>query len=452
MPLVWPYPFVCRFSTGVIRICLAAWDVVQSEGHYILKQETGDFMRGKDEEIISLDKAMGHIMEIEPLKTVSVPLDEAAGMVLAGPVAAHSSCPSVDSSLKDGFAVISEDIQSASPSSPVSLRVTGSVTAGASAEGLYLEPGTAIRIMTGSPVPKGATAVVAAEFTRDVQDGSGRSVQVVADAFSGRNILRKGEDIEEGELLLEAGRRLEPPAIGLLAAAGVSHVQVYRLPEVVIAAVGSELVMPGEPVRPGQIAASNMITLRAELQKAGIHPTTVLFKDNLESLKQSFQQLLDEYDVILTCGGVLDGDKDFTVRAMEELGVEMIFRRVRIGPGKGVCMGMRGKKLIINLPGGPPSNHVAAVVLGVPGVKRLMGNRNPFPARVSATFHVQMKGVSQWTQFAYVKLEIKDGVFHVKHPGGRSRLMDMALSDGLAELPVGQERIDNGDRGVVWLI
>ena len=174
---------------------------------------------------------------------------------------------------------------------------------------------------------------------------------------------------------------LGPTHLGLLAAAGLNEVLCYPLPKVAIAATGSELVWPGEPLAEGKVAASNMVIAAAELQVLGITASTVLLRDNLDSLQDHFRHIIPQVDVLITCGGVLDGDKDLTLRAMDRAGMVKIFHRVRIGPGKGACMGRVGRTLVFNLPGGPPSNHVALFLLALSGVRRLMGLTHCLPPK-----------------------------------------------------------------------
>ena len=387
-------------------------------------------------------------MGLSPFGQEEIEATSALGRITAQDVVARSNCPSIDSSLKDGIAVISSDVDGATPDSPVRLRVKGTVTAGGEGEAPRLTPGTCVRIMTGSPIPPGAEAVLASEFVTQVSQDE---VLALADSRPGRNVLKKGQDIREGEVILKGHSPLGPAALGLLAAAGVYRVRVFRVPQVAIAATGSELVSPGEPIGPGQVAASNMVTLKGELEEIGIEPTCVIFKDDLGSLCHHFKGLLEDHDILITCGGVLDGDKDFTVQAMEELGVHMVFRRVRIGPGKGICMGMLGKKVIFNLPGGPPSNHVAATVLAIPGIKRTMGYQDPFPPRLPCKVKMEVKGQPHWTQFTYCKIRCQSHEIYAVPLQTRSRLHAMAHAVGLLELPEGKRSISPGDRGDVWL-
>ena len=227
--------------------------------------------------MISLTEAHACICALKPLPPVFVLLDKALGLVCAEDVYAAANCPSVDSSLKDGFAVISADIADASSYTPVSLTVIGILTAGDGAAALVVGRGEAVRIMTGAPLPEGATAVLASEFA----ETDGDLVRVKADSPVGKNILRKGSDIVKGQLVLANGTVLSPAHLGLLAAAGLKGVVCYPLPKIAIVATGSELVWPGEPVSNGKVAASNMVVAAAELQSLGIIAVTAILRDIL---------------------------------------------------------------------------------------------------------------------------------------------------------------------------
>jgi molybdopterin molybdotransferase len=396
--------------------------------------------------MISLDQAHQHIRMLTPLKPWAVPLDEALGLICAAEVRAETNCPTVDSSLKDGFAVLSTDIADASADNPILLTVAGALTAGDDADKLCVKSGTAVRIMTGAAIPPGATAVLASEFAQV----RGEQVRATADARPGRNVLHRGSDIVQDQVVLQKGDFLNPAHLGLLAAAGVNEVSCYPVPRVAVAATGSELVMPGEPVTPGKVAASNMVTVAAELQTLGATVSTVLLRDNLEQLQEQFGQLAQQVDVLITCGGVLDGDKDLTMRAMEKIGMEKIFHRVRIGPGKGACMGRVGSTVVFNLPGGPPSNHVAFLLLALPGVRRLMGFADPFPQKKKVMVTEELNGQKDWTQLLYRSINSKNGSLSAVPGSGISRFEAMAAADALIEIPEGCAMIEEGTLAEAW--
>ncbi len=382
--------------------------------------------------LVPLSEARFLVADLPPLALEEVALKDALGRRVGRDVQAAADCPSVDASLKDGFAVHSADIMAATPDNPVMLQVVDMVAAGGKSRA-RVGPGQAIRIMTGAPIPEGADAVLASEFARE-NDGH---VQALADAHPGRNILALGSDVAREEVIVRAGTRLGPAHLGLLAAAGVNAVSVFRQPRVMVVATGSELVAPGEPITSGRVAASNMVTLVAELQAMGLDPDWLLIRDDLDSLREKIAPLIGRYDCVLTCGGVLDGDKDYTMQAMRELRIEPIFQRVRVGPGKGICLGSsaNGSTLFFNLPGGPPSNHVAFVLLARPCIERIEGCENPFSGAVAARLLGDIRGQVGWTQVFYGCLS-GQGVEQVVRPiTGMSRLAAMAEADCLIELP-----------------
>lgn len=397
--------------------------------------------------LISLEHARDCIQALDPLGTVTRSLAEGLGRITAADLFAQSDCPSVDASLKDGYAVLARDIRDASPERPVSLGLRGTRTAGQEGDLQQVAPGSAIRIMSGAALPTDADAVLSSEFAVE-KDGM---VLARRDAHPGRNILPRGADVRAGSLLVRAGTRLTPTHLGLLAAGGISALPVYRHPRVAVIATGSELVPPGQAIAPGKVAASNMVTLEAELRSRGLPAATVILHDDLDHLERQLRPLLEANDVVLTCGGVLDGDKDFTMRAMDRLGVEPVFRRVRIGPGKGICMGRWGHALIFNLPGGPPSNHVAFLLLALPGILRLSGVFDPMSPRDHALITAPLIGQVGWTQLIYARRQgTSPRTATPIH--NLSRLQAMAEADCLIELPEEVADIGEGDTGILWNI
>jgi molybdopterin molybdotransferase len=396
--------------------------------------------------MISLNQAHTCINKLESLPPVDVPLHKALGLVCAADVFAVHNCPTVDASLKDGFAVVSSDIADASPDNPVTLAVIGSLTAGEDIEGFHVTTGTALRIMTGATLPPGATSVLSSEFARV----AGGLVSISADARVGLNILRQGSDIAQGQRVLAKGDLLGPAHLGLLAAAGVKEVLCYPLPKIAIAATGSELVWPGDPLTEGKVAASNMVIAAAELQVLGITASTVLLRDHLDNLENHFHHLIPQVDVLITCGGVLDGDKDLTLRAMAQVGMDKVFHRVRIGPGKGACMGRVGKTIVFNLPGGPPSNHVALILLALSGVRRLMGWTNCLPPKRQVFVTKELVGQKDWTQLVYGNVQYGNGSLYAAPLNDTKRLQAMATANALIEIPEGCTVIHENSLAEAW--
>lgn len=194
-----------------------------------------------------------------------------------------------------------------------------------------------------------------------------------------------------------------------------------------------------------------MVTAVAELKTLGISTSAVLLRDNFEILSEQFGQLVNEVDLLVTCGGVLDGDKDLTMLAMEDLGMEKIFHRVRIGPGKGASMGKVGNTLIFNLPGGPPSNHVSLILLALPGVRRLMGYKDFLPKQQTVTVSENLRGQKDWTQLVYAKTRCIDGALFSEPLTGLNRFQAMAMADSLIEIPENLIEIGKNSHGKAWI-
>ena len=268
--------------------------------------------------------------------------------VTARSVKAEVDSPSVDSSIKDGYAVISSDVAHASPSRPIELKISGVAGAGTQSKRVILH-GTAIRILSGAMIPEGADAVLADEFA---EEDSGL-VRAFADAHRGRNILYRGTDVSLGETLAESGSELTPGLIGLLVAGGVSKVPVFSRPRIALLATGDEVLLPGKPIKRGKLYASNVALQNAWLSLKGINCSIDICGDSFDKLVKVVESTIDRVDVLITSGGAWTGDRDLIVKVLAKLGWNPLFHRVRMGPGKAVGMGLLHGKPVFCLPGGP---------------------------------------------------------------------------------------------------
>ena len=319
---------------------------------------------------VSYTQALRLTLEhISPLESETISLFQSVGRVTARDLAAMVDSPSVDVSLKDGYAVRSADIGQASIANPVRLRLIGSIAAGDQFKG-ELMPGTAIRILSGARIPKGAEAVVSEEFA----DDDGFRVTVTNDAEPGRNILRRGGDVCVGQPLVSAGARLRPAQVGLLAASGYDAVPVIRLPNVAIIATGTEVIAPGEKLEEGKLFASNLVTLSAWCTLYGMQTRVGVVEDQADAIKDHLLQMVAASDAILTSGGAWTGEHDLVVRLLDELGWRKVYHKVKMGPGKAIGFGLWRGKPIFCLPGGPPSNQMAFIQLALPGLLKLAGH------------------------------------------------------------------------------
>jgi molybdopterin molybdotransferase len=282
--------------------------------------------------------------------------------------------------------------------------------------------------------------VVSGEFASD----DGETVTVVNDARPGRNILSRASDIAAGQSITDLGDVLEPTRVGLLAAAGHAQVPVFRRPRVAILATGDEVVAPGKPLEPGRLYASNLVTLAAWCAHYGLSTTTAVVPDQADEIRAHLLARAMDHDVILTSGGAWRGERDLVVRLLDELGWEKVYHRVRIGPGKAVGFGLLAGKPVFCLPGGPPSNHMAFLQMGLPGLHRLEGHRRPGLPVVVARLAAPVEGQRDWTQFVHGRL-VSSSTGLAFHPLKlRSRLQEMALTEGIVTIPDGTEQIPAG--------
>lgn len=323
------------------------------------------------------------------------------------------------------------------------LKVAGSVFA-ASSFNSFIGSGCAVKLCSGAPIPTGADAVVAGEFCEEV---SQQEVRIRADAEAGRNILRAGQEVRAGAALVTRGTVFQPGNMRLAAAAGISKVAVYRHPKASIVGVGDEVIAPGEPLRPGQIYASNLITLGAWLDSFNIGFTTTIVRDNANAIKLELERLLPGADVILTSGGAWGSERDLLVGALGELGWKKVFHHVRMGPGKGVAFGLWNDMPVFCLPGGPASNEMAFQQLALPGILRMSGDRRHPLQSVSARLMEDVRSrYHAWREFRDAVLS-KDagGAYTVRLYHSRSRLQAIAAADSFICIPEGRESINAGE-------
>jgi molybdopterin molybdotransferase len=401
---------------------------------------------------IGLEQAIDLVREhLRPLAGVEVPVEDAGGLVLAAEAVARVDSPSLNASLKDGWAVRSGDVACASEETPVRLRVAGLVVAGAPM-GPAVEPGSAVQIMTGAPLPPGADAVLASEFAR--RDGD-EVVIALRDARAGRNVMARGADVAAGSVAARAGEALSPPMTGLLAAAGLERVVVHPRPRVAIVATGDEVVAPGVPLAPGQLYASNLVTLRSWLRRFGMEASWALARDDEGALRDTMSSVAARVDVLLTCGGAWKSQRDLTPRVLADMGVRLVFHRVRLGPGKAVAFGVGDGFVVFCLPGGPASNEMAFLQLALPGLLLLSGRPPvPFPrARAVVECPVDRFGNDPtWTEILHARLARRDGALVATTIQTPSRLRSQALAEALVIIPEGAPRLEAGDSADVQVL
>jgi molybdopterin molybdotransferase len=320
--------------------------------------------------MLSVEEALERILaEITPLENTQVALQDALGLVLAQDIIAQEDMPPFANSAMDGFALLSKD-SIPREGQPPRLRVIGSIAAGYVAEHT-VEEGTAMRIMTGAPIPPGADTVIQVELTRS--EGPERDwVEILAEIAPGNNIRPAGEDIRHGQIVLRRGTTISAWEIGVLATLGWSKVPVTRRPRVAILATGDEVVDVSEPLQPGKIRNSNSYLLEAAVRQAGAEPHRLgVARDTVESLREKFSEAV-QYDLILTSGGVSVGEFDLVKTIMQEQG-QIDFWRINMRPGKPVAFGRIGGVPLLGLPGNPVSSAVTFELFGRPTIRKMQG-------------------------------------------------------------------------------
>jgi molybdopterin molybdotransferase len=315
--------------------------------------------------LLPVDDARKRILDgVKALSFENMALDEACGRVLAVDVKAKRDQPPFPASAMDGYAVRHSDVQQL----PSALHVIGTSAAGHGFKG-SVKPGTAVRIMTGAPLPNGADTIVIQENT----ERNGETLLIIEDTSKGKNIRRAGLDFAKGDLLVAKGALLNPRDIGLLAAGNMPIVKVYRRAKAVLFTTGDELVLPGDRPRADQIVSSNSHAIAAMAQQFGAEVVNLgIVKDDLKATIAAVRKGLGA-DILLTTGGASVGDHDYVQAAFKACGVNIGFWKIALRPGKPFMYGRKGKTHVMGLPGNPVSALVTARIFLKPLLDRFSG-------------------------------------------------------------------------------
>jgi len=398
---------------------------------------------------IGLEEALSMTLaRIRPLETETVELMDSVDRVVARDLHAEVDSPSVDASLKDGYAVLSREVAAATSERPVRLKQIGCVAAGGRND-LRVEPGTTIQVLTGAKIPPGADAVVSEEFTR--ADGEDILIKIFAEP--GRNILPRGSDVGLGKRIARRGQRLNPGMVGMLAASGHHRVPVVRNPKVAVIATGDEVVAPGQPLPEGKLYASNITTLGSWCRRYGMETNLHHVKDDPDEILNILKKVAENSDAILTSGGAWTGDRDMVAKILAQLGWDQVFHRIRIGPGKAVGFGLLNEKPVFILPGGPPSNLMGFLQIALPGLLTLGGYRRPALPTASVRLSSELTGrFDDWTQFIFGVIENGNELPVFRSLEGMSRLRSMAEAEVVVAIPEGKTVLPAGSVVSVQLL
>lgn len=385
------------------------------------------------------------------VKEEVVPLLKGLNRVLSQDIAALEAVPGFDRSTMDGFAVRARDTFGATESLPSYVNVTGEVVMGQEAVGT-VDSGQAWSIPTGGMLPLGADAVVMVEYTEELDE---LTIGVTKPVAPGDNVVRRGEDVNSGVVVLQAGHRVRPQDLGLLAAVGVTEVSVALPVRVGIISTGNELVDPDKDAGPGQVRDINSYALYGQVVEAGGIPKLYgIIEDDFEFLRNTMEKALLENDMVLVSGGSSVGARDITAKVIETLGSPgVLFHGIAIKPGKPSIGAVVRGKTVFGLPGHPVSAMVVFDLLARPIIEAAGLNqiRRTFPLRAAITRN--MHSATGRDDFLRVVLRrLEDGSIVAEPVLGKSGLIStMVKADGVAHLPLNKEGVEAGELVDIWL-
>ncbi len=401
----------------------------------------------------SLDDVLARVLAVARERRIAeaerVSTFDALGRVLAEGVRSGLDVPPADNTAMDGYALRAADVPAAGTVLPVSQRIPAGIV------GAPLDAGTAARIFTGAQVPAGADAVVMQEQCEAVPGEGLGAVRVNTVPGTGQWIRRRGEDVQLGAEVLAAGARLGPQALGMAASVGAADLLVRRRPRVALFSTGDELVMPGEPLKPGAIYNSNRFTLRALLQAAGCEVVDRgIVPDRLDATRAALREAAEGVDLILTCGGVSVGEEDHLKPAVQAEGWLEAFQ-IAMKPGKPLAFGgvkredgrtpgeTPDETLFIGLPGNPVSAFVTFLLIVAPTLRALQGCTSAMPAAVSVRADFDWPKPDRRREFLRARFNAEGGLD--LFPNQSSGVLTSAVwADGLIDNPGGQA-IRRGD-------
>jgi molybdopterin molybdotransferase len=391
---------------------------------------------------IGYEQAVALVREIaqqRPLGSERIAIRRADGRILAQDVIAPRDSPAFDNSRMDGFALRHADLD---PGGDTRLRIVGAQFAGHALD-LPLQPGECVRITTGAPIPDCADTVVAKEDVRE-QDGF---ITVPSGVRAGADIRRAGEDVRTSDRVLRRGSMLSPPRISLAAALGVADLEAARRPTVAVFTTGDELVEPGLPLLPGQVYNSNRELLMGLLRAEGLEPVAwPTLPDDPARIETALRDAASAFDVVITCGGVSAGEKDYLPALLMEQGA-IHFWKVKMKPGMPVLFGELDRALFLGLPGNPVSVLATFLTLGRDLLDGLQGRMEPRARRI-ARLSAPWTKIHERLEFLRGRLEYgEDAVLRVRpNPADAShRLRGAAESDALVVLAEGPRAYSAGD-------
>jgi molybdopterin molybdotransferase len=402
------------------------------------------------DELTSVEDHLGHLLSLlPPPEPIELRLADALGLVLADDVTSRVSVPAFANSAMDGYAVVASDLAAATEDAPVSLPVIGEVLAG-QGQLPTVSAGRCVRIMTGAPLPPGADAVVPVETTL----GGAAQVTFLRPVEQGAAIRAPGEDLQPGQALVGAGRRLSPADIAVLAAVGTTRVRCFAPPRVVVLSTGDELVPATDEPGPGQIRDTNGPMLSAAVRAAGAVPFSAgICRDDRKALMYAIDTNLGHADLLVATGGASAGTRDLLPEVIGALG-EVWTAKVAMRPGMPQIIGRIGGVPIVGLPGNPVSAFVSFEVFGRPAIRRLQGRRDLHRASIVARVGEALSAPPHKRGYVRVRLAREEHGWIASPTGaqGSHVITSIARADGLAVVPEDVTELGVGEQVQVHLL
>ncbi len=396
-------------------------------------------------QLITYEEALSTLLdEVRPIEnTEVVGLDTAFERVLAEDAVSDMFVPPFDRGAMDGFAVRAEDTFEAGKFDPVRLQNIGTLHAGDAPE-KKVEKGQCMQIATGAPMPEGADSVVKVEVT----ERDGDEVKIYDPVHPSENVSPRGEDIEEGEIVLESGSYLTSARIGALAAMGKERVEVYEKPKVSVIPTGDEVVPLSEDLEPGHIYDVNSHTLKSVVDKNGCDSERKeVVHDTIEGLKEGIEREVEDKDMVLFSGGSSVGDKDVLIDALDSIG-KVIFHGVKLKPGKPTLFGKVEDTLVIGMPGYPTSCLNTAQQLIKPALRK-MARLPEAPERMTEA-ELGKRITSSLGRQQYMTVRLEGGKAHPVYKQSGA-ITSIAQADGYFEIPENVELVEKGEKVSVTL-
>ena len=383
---------------------------------------------------------------LRPLRSEDVTLREAAGRVLAAAVTADVAVPAFDRAAMDGYAVRGSETFGAGPYNPLELEVVGVSLPGRPYSGV-VDPGRAVRIMTGAPLPDGADAVLPAEDAEEITDGPHVRVRITDAVPPGRHVGRRGEDVVPGAVVLPAGRMLRPQDVGVLASIGANPVAVVCRPTVAVLVTGDELLPCGSRPQGYRIVDTNSVMLEALVRSDGGLPrASALVPDRREAVREAL--LAADADLVLLSGGSSVGQEDHAPRVLAEVG-RLSIHGVALRPASPTGLGFLGDRPVFLLPGNPVSCLCAYDLFAGPAVRRLGGRPMDLPYR-RALLPLARKIASAVGRVDYVRVVVREGAVEPLATCGASILSSTTRADGFVLVPRDSEGYAAGETVLVY--